>query len=253
MGINDVLQYSAYNYVDKKSSNRTFSGGRDIRKAENTKSTAKNTVDKFERGKKLATYDLSKLSQQAQDYLKQLKEKFGDMDIIIANYDTEEEAQQYIAQGKKDFNVVIEPDLLEKMAADEETRVKYESVITGSQEQLSHAVQELGEDSDKVISMGITIDGDGEVSYFAVLDEQRMQEKERLQNNAEKKAEEKKTEAKKAQQKEKKKQQLVKANSIEELIEKIKNSKSSMSQSPFLFAQMAQEEEQKGGQFDYSL
>ena len=64
------------------------------------------------------------LSDDAKDLLKRLKKKYGNMDFVVANYSSDEEAQRYLAGGTKDYSVLIEPEVLEKMAADEETEKK---------------------------------------------------------------------------------------------------------------------------------
>lgn len=111
----------------------------------------------------------SELSKTAQDYLKKLKEKHPDMDFIIEDFSTDEEADKLLAKGKGKYNVLITPDLLEKMAADEETATKYEGIIENSVSDIESAKEQLGEDSDMVEKFGVSVNSNGEVTYHAQL------------------------------------------------------------------------------------
>jgi len=110
-----------------------------------------------------------KLSQTAQDYLAKLKKENPNMDFIISDYSTDEEADALLAKGKGEYNVLITPDLLEKMAADEEVAAEYEGIIHNSVAEIEDAKQQLGEDADMIEKFGITVNGDGEVNYRASL------------------------------------------------------------------------------------
>lgn len=109
------------------------------------------------------------LSQTAQDYLAKLKEENPNLDFIIADYSTDEEADALLAQGKGEYNVLITPDLLEKMAADEEVAAEYEGIIHNSIAEIEGAKEELAEDADMIEKFGITVNENGEISYRASL------------------------------------------------------------------------------------
>lgn len=68
-------------------------------------------ADKSEKAKGVST---AKLSDDAQKYLEQLKDKYKNVDFIIADFSSDEEAQQHLATGKGEYNCVITPDTLEK-------------------------------------------------------------------------------------------------------------------------------------------
>lgn len=170
-----------------------------------------------------------KLSQKAQDLLKELKEKYSNMDFFVASYSTEREAQRYLQQGTKQYSVLIDPETLEAMANDKNVRAQYEEILSGAGDKLEELKEKLGEDADKVKNFGISINREGKVSYFAELDKISEARKEQVEKAKEKKAEEKK-EAKKeeeARRKEKveevreQKSHFVKGDSVEELLEKI--------------------------------
>lgn len=278
MGITDVLysqfqqtQYGNYSQSKRGKAAAKYEVGKNAIK-DNSQNVNRNMIDsektvervsekaaKYEKTSKLETYDLSKLSEQAQDYLAKLKEKYNMADIIIADYSTDEEAQAYMAGAKKDYSVVITPDLLERMATEEEAQEKYEGIIDQAIGDMTTMKEQLGDDADKVSSIGMTVDNDGNVKYFAMLDEQRVKDTERQQELREKRTEEKKAKKKEEAQKKQeerlpKKTKLIKADSIEELIEKIRNDKDEDEKEVELtFAKTAQEEAQKGAAVDYSL
>ena len=110
-----------------------------------------------------------KLSKTAQDYLAKLKKENPNMDFIISDYSTDEEADALLAKGKGEYNVLITPDLLEKMAADEEVAAEYEGIIHNSVAEIEGAKETLAEDADMVEKFGITVNEDGEVRYSASL------------------------------------------------------------------------------------
>lgn len=113
---------------------------------------------------------LSSLSKEAKDYLNKLKEMYPDYDFIIADYKTDEEASEILSQGKGEMNVLITPDLLEKMATDEATRAKYEDVIAGAKDQFKEINENLTENGKSIVkALGITVNADGTVSFYANL------------------------------------------------------------------------------------
>jgi len=122
--------------------------------------------------------------------------------------------------------VLIEPELLEEMAADENTKEKYLNIIDSATSQLEEATEQLGDAADDVKSIGFSVGRDGSVNFFADLEKMSENQKERIEKQCEEKAEK----AEEAEKKEKKEQTaaaskkaFAKADTIEELIEKIKN------------------------------
>lgn len=183
------------------------------------------------------------LSDEAKDLLQELKEKYGNMDFMVAHFSSDEEAQSYLSRGTKDYSVLIDPETLEAMAADEETKEKYINMIDEATTKLDDVKEELSEEAEKsgseIKSIGITLGDDGTVSYFAELEKAGAKQKERIESSREKKAEEKKADEKKAAQEKakerlkagygesltntEKKTTMVSASSIEELLEKIRS------------------------------
>lgn len=159
----NINGYGQYNNYTKAASH----SGRTDDKAKNSDKTdfSAGLRDKMT----VSSSSTQKLSSTAQSYLERLKNKYGNMDFIIADYDTDEEADSLLAGGKGEYNVLITPDLLEKMAADESVAAQYEGVIESSVSDIKTARSELGEDADMVESFGITLNSDGTVSITAKL------------------------------------------------------------------------------------
>ena len=113
---------------------------------------------------------LSSLSDEAKEYLSKLKEMYPDYDFIIADFKTDEDASRLLSQGKGSINVLITPDLLERMATDEATRNQYEEVIAGAAGQFEEINENLTDEAKSLVkSLGISIDSDGNVSFIARL------------------------------------------------------------------------------------
>ena len=193
---------------------------------------------------------ISKLSEGAQAVLDRLKEKYNNSDIFVADFSNDEEAQQIMSRGTKEYSILITPDELEKMAADEAYEKDRNELIDNAFAMADKIKDEysvdkaLNEDGDSTIvnRIGISIGNDGSVKIFADLEELNAKEKERIQAARDKRAEDKKVEDKKAEEKaeekrlEKSKESMydfenllsktkkatVEASSIEELMDKIK-------------------------------
>lgn len=178
------------------------------------------TTEKTDRSDKTSSV---KLSSEAQKYLEQLKDKYKNVDFIVADFSTDEEAQKHLATGKGEYNCVITPDTLEKMATDENERAKFEGIIDKAIGELPEIKKQLGDDADKVTKLGISVDSDGNVSYYALIKES-LKKNENVEKAKEKAAEKKAEEAKK-EEKEEFEERLVTASSMEELIRLIKSEK----------------------------
>ena len=175
------------------------------------------SAEKTEKSKESSTV---KLSTEAQEYLEKLKSKFSNVDFIVADFSSDEEAQKYLDKGKGEYNCVITPETIEKMAKDEDERAKFEGIIEKAIGELPQIREELGEDSEKVTKLGISVDSDGNVSYYALIKES-LKKNENVEKAKEKAAEKRAEEAKKEKQEEYE-ERLVSASSVEELIKLIK-------------------------------
>lgn len=232
---------SAYSAYQGSSANYVRNGKETSRSsAQGTSRTNRTQQDKT--ADKVGQNELN-LSDEAKDLLQELKEKYSNMDFMVAHFSSDEEAQSYLSRGTKDYSVLIDPETLEAMAADEETKEKYINMIDEATTKLDDVKEELSEEAEEsgseIKSIGITLGDDGTVSYFAELEKAGAKQKERIESSREKKAEEKKADEKKAAQEKakerlkagygesltntEKKTTMVSASSIEELLEKIRS------------------------------
>lgn len=164
------------------------------------------------------------LSDAAKDLLAELRAKYTNMEIVAAEWSTDEEQMHYASLTDKDYSVLINPEALEAMAADPEVREKYESVLSGVEGNAKQIQEELGEDADKVTGFSVTIDKDGNITYaLRLLEDIGKQNKENAKKVAEKNEEER-LEEKRAERKEEREKLLekIEASSIEELIAAVK-------------------------------
>lgn len=232
--------------------------GSNMTRAEGKKSaTEANNAKDAAFGTKAAAYEKSEeatgvgqkqqveLSERAQKLLEKLKEKYGDTDFVIANYSSESEAQRLLAGGTKEFSVLIEPELLEEMAADEAVLEKYEGILKDSKAQIEDMVEQLGPDADKVSSLGVAINKDGEVSFFAELDKVNEKQRERIEKNREEKKKAAKEEHVASEQKIPGRKVRVYADSVEELLERIRKVDLEQKENP--------EQSMVGKRIDYSV
>ncbi len=169
------------------------------------------------------------LSKAAQNLLKDLKKTYKDMDFIVADYETEEEAAEYLSRGTSEYSALLTSDELEKMAADESVKEKNLKILDEAKSKLDDMKKELGDKGEDVTRLGIVFGEDGEVSFFAELEKGSAKQRERIEKQREENKESAK-EAKKAEGEEQRGASAVKpggkrttvfASSVEELAKKI--------------------------------
>lgn len=215
-----VYQSSYYsNTVQNKKEQEKTQKSDSKQKTEGTKKTDHNNV---------------KLSDKAKALLQELKKQYGNMDFIVADYDSEEEAASYLSRGTKEYSVLIDPEELERMADDEEVKKQNLALLDEAVGKLDDLKEQLKdtENGDQVVQLGVTIGKDGEISFFAELEKVSERQKEFVDKIREEKkeaaADAKAADAEKAAAQnydtyhvEKGKHTTVYANSTEELLEKI--------------------------------
>lgn len=196
------------------------------------------------------------LSRDAQNLLKELKKSYGDMDFIVADYSTDEEAASYLSRGTNEYSVLISPEELEKMAADKDVKEKNLQTLDDAVKKLGEAKDQLGDKADDISRIGIVIGGDGQVSLFAELEKSSEKQRERIeQQRADKKAAEaeeaKKAEAKKNEEAMGKmagtrttKRTTVFADSVEKLAEEIDKVD---------WSKVKEEQPENGQKFDFTI
>ncbi len=203
VGNYDIYQTGNYQNYDNKVQNYAQ---RDTAKTEKTQSASKPQQ--------------TELSQGAKNVLKELQQKYGNMDFIVGSYETEEEAAEYLSRGTKEYSVLLDPEELEKMAADKNAKKEQMNQIEMAVGQLANMKAQLGEEGATVKNLGVSIGKDGKTTLFASLEEMGEKQKERLEEAKEAKAADKAAEKKAASGKVKK--TFVKADNTTDLLEKIR-------------------------------
>jgi hypothetical protein len=266
-----IESYSAYqSYFESSLQTKSTKETQDAKKSQSAAGTDSDQM-KVERNSKADSKSQVELSDAAQKLLEELKEKYSNMDFIISDYSSDEEAQQLLSRGTKEYSVLIDPETLEKMAADEDVKAQYLDILDESTSQLDEMKEQLEDSGQEVKRIGFTVDDNGQVSYFAELEksskaqserieaarEQKRAEKKEAEEKAEEEAEtEKKEEAAEARKKERAgelygnapdsvKRTTVTASTTEELLEKIQNV--DWDSVPELASRMA------GEKFDFSV
>lgn len=226
-----------------------------------TQTTKQQKNEKTEETKstKSTTNQTQKLSKKAQEVLNKLKDKYKNMDFFVSDTTDDDEAKQIMSRGTKDYSVLISSDELEKMANDESYYNSRVSDIDGAVDMSKQINEKFGYDSaygkengTQISQIGIKFNNDGTTTYFVELEKLSEKQKERIESVKEKKAEEKKAEAKKNDTASKAKETTkatkktsVQADSLEELMEKIKG---------IDWDSIKEETPQtEGGKFDFSV
>lgn len=187
------------------------------------------------------------LSDKAKDYYGKLKAKFGNMNFILVSEDMKSQVQANVAAyGNANKQVVlINEEKLEMMANDESFRKKYEGIIAMSQVKLQEAKNSLASSGASLKNFGMSVDSNGKATFFATVEKANKKAAEKKQaakkaakakekKRAEEKIKEKKLEEKHAKEKaeetkadeilnesDDKDYVVIKANSMEELIDKV--------------------------------
>lgn len=169
--MNNITGYSAYQNTlhTLSSSQKNTSTKETTTKAPSSKNTGvRNTTT--EKAKEKASSPV--LSDKAKALLQELKKTYSNMDFFVADYDSDEEAQSYLARGSKEYSVLIDPQELEKMAGDDEVKSQNLSLLDDAVKNLDSMKEQLKdtENEDSVVHLGVTIGSDGNVSYFAELE-----------------------------------------------------------------------------------
>lgn len=140
------------------------------------------------------------LSDKAKEYYEKLKSKFGNMEFILVSNDMKSQVQQNAAAyGNASKQVVlIDAEKLEKMANDPSYAKKYEGIIQMSQTKLAEMKNSLASSGASVKNFGISVDSNGNTSYFATLEKSSEAQAKRIEKKAEEKRAAKKKAAKEA-------------------------------------------------------
>ncbi len=129
------------------------------------------------------------LSKAAQNLLKELKKTYSNMDFIVADYETDEEAASLMSRGTGEYSALFTPEELEKMAADEDVKNKNLKILDNAVSKLDEMKTQLGDKGEDVTRIGISFGDDGEVSFFAELEKNSEKQRERIERQREDKKE----------------------------------------------------------------
>lgn len=186
-----IQSLSYYNGVNKKQIEKNNNSNR------NVDSKNSNKVDSNDR---IASNNMTKLSDKAQNLLDNLKKKYGNMDFMVADFEDGEEAKELLSRGTKDFSVLFSTDELEKMASDEkylEEKIKGMEGAVRFSERINdefgfESVFQKNSDGVEVTNVGISFNEDGTMTYFAELEKVNEKQQERIENAKEEKVKEEK-------------------------------------------------------------
>lgn len=173
----------------------------------------------------------AKLSSKAQAFLKKLRKQYGGYDFFVGG--STDNLKSLVKSGTKEFSVIFSNAELERMAEDEtyaqEKLQSMERAINMSREiNQQFGFKENG--GTKITKIGIAFQDDGTTSYFAELEKSSAKQRERIEKAGEEKRAKKKEEEKNAKKELQNyaknhpgtKHTTVQADTMEELIEKIK-------------------------------
>lgn len=167
----------------------------------------------------------SQLSSKAQDFLKNLRKQYGDYDFFVGN--SSDNLRALAKGGSKEFSIIFSNEELEKMANDPDyAKKKLQSMeqAVKMSEQISKQFGQ-GKAGSEVTKIGIVFNDDGTTSFFAEMEKSTAKQREHLEKSLEAKRAAKKEEkgiGSYAQSSPDTKRASVEANSIEELLKKIR-------------------------------
>ena len=193
------------------------------------------------------------LSENAQNYLNELRQKYSDVNITVADFSNLEQRKSYMFSCSGYNNVAISSNIVEKMASDPAAAAKYEKVIADTPKQGEEYKKECEARNTILYAQGTVIDKDGKVTYWAISGDKEAREnpgtvyKEKMQKQLEEKR------AKKKEEEKLKEKRLEQAETAEELLEKLK-ADSQAERSGDITASVAKvPEEGKGTQVDLTV
>ena len=195
----------------------------------------------------------SQLSKKAQEFLKNLRKQYGDYDFFVGN--GTDNLKALAKSGTKAFSIIFSNEELEKMANDADyAKEKLQSMeqAVKMSEQISKQFGQ-GKGDSEITKIGIVFNDDGTTSFFAELEKSSAKQREHLEKSIEDKRAARKEEARKAEKgvgsysknRPDTKRTSVEANSVEELLKKIRGVDWD--------AVKAEKVPEQGGRYDFSI
>lgn len=175
----------------------------------------------------------SRLSDKAQALLEKLRKTYNDMDFMVADFKNAKEAKAALSRGTKEVSVLFSKEELEKMAADEKCEKEYMDRVQKALQMSDEINRKYGYESafgkkggnGEITRIGIAFNEDGTTSFFAELEKSSASQRERIEKSREEKRTQRKEDAKKTEKERADagmKRTTVQADSVEELLEKIR-------------------------------
>ena len=195
------------------------------------------------------TNESSGVSGNTQDYLKGLKAKYPDVNITVADFKNDKQMNNYMLGSSGGNNIVIASNIIEQMASDPATAAKYEKYIAEVPEAANIMKDGIAAHGNEMVACGTAIDKNGKVTYWSVSrhkpskENQTVSYKKQIQEQLEEKR------AKKKEEEALKEKRLEKAETLEKLLEKIRNKTSENEPA----ADVKIKETGKGEQIDLSV
>ena len=199
-----------------------------------------------------STKGSSGLSETAQDYLSELRQKYSDVNITVADFSNLEQRKAYMFSSSGSNNIAISSNIVEKMATDPAAAAKYEKVIAevpGLGERFKKEIEAMGGEQ---IASGTVIDKNGKVTYWGISKAKPVENpgtvyKEKVQKQLEEKR------AKKKEEERLQEKRLEQAETAEQLLEKLKADSQAETAEDIAVTATKIPEEGKGTQVDYTI
>ena len=154
--MNNINAYHAYQSTLSAASAASTKNSRSASAAKDTQAAEKNSQrEKIDEIKKTGQTSSPVLSDKAKALLQELKKNYGNMDFIVADYSSDEEAQSYLSRGSKEYTVLIDPAELEPMAEDDEVKTKNLALLDEAVGNLDALKEQLkdSENDDSVVHL----------------------------------------------------------------------------------------------------
>lgn len=108
------------------------------------------------------------LSSGAKDYLNDLRQRYSDVNISVADFRNTKQMESFMMGCSGSNNIIIPSNIIEQMAKDPAAAAKYEKVIADAPQAGKEIVEGCEAKGLKVLACGTRIDQNGKVTYWAV-------------------------------------------------------------------------------------
>lgn len=198
------------------------------------------------------TKSTDKTGSDTQEYLSQLRAKYSNVNITVADFKNERQEDSYMFGCSGGNNVVISSNIIEKMASDSETAAKYEKIIEEAPEAARIIKDGLASYGAEMIACGTSIDKNGKVTYWSI-GRHKPQEDNSMVYNKKSIAEQvqEKRQKKKAEEAAKQKR-LEKSETLEKLLKKFRDKANEIANGMLGNVEKNNTDE-KGGQLDMTI